>query len=56
MLRKNKGFLDGVNMVESQIVYTDAQTEDQKHRRRAVESHHDNRYPTRKAYNYQPVE
>lgn len=33
MLRKNKCFLEGVSLVESQIIIGDAQ-EDQKHRRR----------------------
>ena len=53
MLRKNKCFLEGVNMVESQIIYNDTH-EDQKHRRRLTEALPQNFGLTqRKSYNYQ---
>lgn len=44
MLRKNKCFLDGANMVESQIIYTEPHTEDIRHRRRIPEQPHSSVY------------
>lgn len=55
MLRKNKCFLEGVNLVESQIIYPDSQPEDVRHRRRMPEQPHPE-YLLRKTYNFEPRE
>lgn len=52
MLRKNKCFLDGVNMVESQIIYPDPPAEDVRHHRRIPENPHPE-YALRKTYGFE---